>query len=218
MRLWGCGQRTLSRQKDCHTNYGHVLGEPRKTPSFSWLQLIYHEKLGPRPQHLLCSVLLSHFWAVKTKNPRLGPPRQKRCYGPARTVCSWSERRMPQCSVGSGVSGKHGLGACSREGPEVKASQEGSTAIWGPELSRGRNEDSGNTGRFFLVSSLGHSACGHQLLAMCRKNRGPSFLELKVKEMRPLRVTWLGQRISSPRRLLRASAKLALRVKGSKWS
>lgn len=31
------------------TNDGHVLGEPRKTPSFSWPQLIYHEKLGPRP-------------------------------------------------------------------------------------------------------------------------------------------------------------------------
>ena len=48
--------------------------------------------------------------------------------------------RKPQCRVGSGVSGKHGLSACSREELEVKASQEGSTAIWGPELSRTEGE------------------------------------------------------------------------------
>lgn len=117
--------------------------------------------------------------------------------------------RKPQCRVESGVSGKHGLSACSREEQEVKASQEGSTAIWGPELSRTEGVP-GSTEWFLLVSSLGHSACGHQLLATCKKNRGPSFLELKVKEMRPLR----GQCTSSQRRLLRASAKLALRVKG----
>lgn len=58
---------------------------------------LLHEKLGPCPQHLPCSVFLSHFWAIRTENSRLGPHRQRQCFGPARTS-SWSSK-VASCSA-----------------------------------------------------------------------------------------------------------------------